>query len=74
MGRLGQWIPEFATIEDNSGVWMSDVGNQSHCAHKAPERSGYFDLYCFKTDILIFLSNVQLIYRSPHMNRMDFQD
>ena len=29
--------PEFATIGENSGVWMSDVGNRSHCAHKTPE-------------------------------------
>ena len=29
--------PEFATIGDNSGVWMSDMGNQNHR-----------DLYCFK--------------------------
>ena len=29
--------PEFATIEDNSGVWMSDQVNQNPCADKTPE-------------------------------------
>ena len=52
--------PKFATIGDNSGVWMSDVGNQSHCTHKF---SGV-DISIFtvlRADILIFLSNVQKV-------------
>ena len=60
--KMNGWFrtgdPEFATIEDNSGAWMSDMGNQNHRARKTLEM-GILIFTASKMNILIFLSNVQ---------------